>query len=89
MLVNEYRLKIQFNKVRKVRNISPRGERALKCYFSVFRMSQNEHFTGISVYFMDIMGDFLQVCFSDLYSSVSKWWLRDNISGNFAKFSPN
>jgi hypothetical protein len=35
----------------------------------------------------------LQVCFSDLYSSVSKWRLRDewanNISGNFAKFSPN
>ena len=34
----------------------------------------------------------LQVCFSDLYSSVSKWRLRDewanNISGNFAKFSP-
>ena len=34
----------------------------------------------------------LQVCFSDLYSSVSKWRLRDewaNISGNFAKYSPN
>jgi hypothetical protein len=35
----------------------------------------------------------LQVCFSDLYSSVSKWRLREewanNISGNFAKFSPN
>jgi hypothetical protein len=35
----------------------------------------------------------LQVCFNDLYSSVSKWRLRDewanNISGNFAKFSPN
>jgi hypothetical protein len=44
-------------------------------------MSQNEHFTGTSVYFVDTS------------SSVSKWRLRDewanNISGNFAKFSPN
>ena len=56
-------------------------------------MSQNEHFSGISVYFMDIMGNFASMLISDLYSSVSKWQLRDewanNISGNFAEFSPN
>jgi hypothetical protein len=59
----------------------------LKCHFSVFRMSQNEYFTGISVYFIDIMGDFARVCFSDLYSSVSKWRLRDEwASNNFWQF---
>jgi hypothetical protein len=58
--------------------------------YSVTLVSQNEHFTGIffSVYFMDIMGDFVSMlqCLSDLYSSVSKWRLRNewanNISGN-------
>jgi hypothetical protein len=50
-------------------------------------MSQNEHFTGISVYFVDILGDFARVCFSDLYISVSKWRLRDEwASNNFWQF---
>ena len=47
----------------------------------------------ISVYFMDIMGDFASMLQWPIYSSISKWRLRDewanNISGNFAKFSPN
>ena len=63
-------------------------------------MSQNEHFTGIWG-ILWILWVILQVCFSELYSSVYNqfqdggcvslraWWVANNISGNFAKFSPN
>jgi hypothetical protein len=34
---------------------------AFKMLFFCLLVSQNEHFTGISVYFMDIVGDFVSM----------------------------
>jgi hypothetical protein len=51
--------------------------------FFCLLVSQNEHLVGISVYFMDIMGDFAYIV--QFQNGGCMEW-ANNISGNFAKF---